>query len=40
MADAPENLVLVNLRRINERLAALEREFALRTTGLEARMAA
>jgi hypothetical protein len=38
MADEPENLVLVYLRRIDERLAGLEREFTLRMTGLEARV--
>jgi hypothetical protein len=38
MADEPENLVLIYLRRIDERLAGLEREFMLRMTGLEARM--
>jgi hypothetical protein len=30
MADGPENVVLVYARRIDERLAGLEREFALR----------
>ena len=38
MADEPNNLVLIYLRRIDERLAGLEREFMLRMTGLEARM--
>jgi hypothetical protein len=38
MADEPDNLVLIYLRRIDERLAGLEREFMLRMTGLEARM--
>jgi len=39
MADEPENVVLVYARRIDERLAGLEREFTLRMTGLEARIA-
>jgi hypothetical protein len=39
MADEPDNLVLVHFRRIDERLAGLEREFTLRLTGLEASMA-
>ena len=38
MAGEPDNLVLIYLRRIDERLAGLEREFMLRMTGLEARM--
>jgi hypothetical protein len=38
MADEPDNLALIYLRRIDERLAGLEREFMLRMTGLEARM--
>jgi len=38
MADEPDNRVLIYLRRIDERLAGLGREFMLRMTGLEARM--
>src|SRR5260370_42453887 len=38
MADEPDNLVHIYLRRIDERLVGLEREFMLRMTGLEARM--
>src|ERR1700738_3192071 len=38
MADEPDNPVLIYLRRIDERLAGLGREFMLRMTGLEARM--
>ena len=38
MADEPVNPVLIYLRRIDERLAGLGREFMLRMTGLEARM--
>jgi hypothetical protein len=38
MADEPDNLELIYLRRIDERLAGLEREFMLPMTGLEVRM--
>ena len=34
----PDSLVLIDLRRIDDRLAGLERKFMLRMTGLEARM--